>query len=93
VRLDDADEPFAGHHADAPAHLRGHRHDRNREDRRPQLRVAELRPRLRVGGDRRRIIVRCAGDKPRTELREEIFEWSHAVSTIRDRIANPPRLA
>ena len=71
MRADVAGNALAGHPAHARADLLDRRHQREAEQHHPAQRVAELRARLRVGGDPARIVVGGAGDQSRAEPAEQ----------------------
>ena len=72
-RLDVGGEAFAGHPADARANRLNRRHQRIGQRHGPQHVEAELRARLRIGGDAAGIVVRHAGDQARPDPRQRMF--------------------
>ena len=64
---DDLRDPFFRHRADPGARFLHCRHERIEKNRRPKLAVTELRARLRIGRDARRIVICRARDEAGTK--------------------------
>ena len=73
---DHAREAAARDHPEPRAHELDGDHEREREERRPELCVPEGRARDRVGGDPRGVVVGRPGDEPGAEVGEEPPETS-----------------
>ena len=74
--LDDAGQAAAGNHADPPAHFLDGDHERQREQHRPELAVAELGAGLRISADARGIVVRGAGDEAGPKELQQLADGS-----------------
>ncbi|MFN9939255.1 MAG: hypothetical protein ACK56I_07250 [bacterium] len=66
-----ARDPGAGDAADQCGDLLDHHHQRKTQNKGPGQAVAKLRTYLAVGANAAGVIVRCAGDQSRPQLREE----------------------
>ena len=73
VLCDVRGKAFAGHPTDARADQLNSHHEREGEERRPQNRIADACPDLRIGGDAARIVIGGAGDQARTQASPEWF--------------------